>query len=319
MRSSGGGDRETITAAFDLLRSGMAAVVGLDFSALSTPERFTWLRCLETVRRQVPVAEHQLINQLAREATAEELGGKLCHAIAEHTLISRAEATRRINEAADLGARHGLTGEPLRPVLAATAAAQRDGKIGAEHVVVIRKFHRQMPGWVDAPTRERAEADLARKGTQFRPEQLAKVADKLADCLNPDGLYTDDDRARRRTLTLGNQQADAMSQLRGWLTPELRATLEAVWAKLAAPGMCNTLDKTPCVDGAPSQEAIDRDSRSQGQRQHDALLAAARALLASAKLGQHNGLPTSIIVTTTLADLEAASGHGLTGGGSRLP
>jgi len=65
--------------------------------------------------------EHPLINQLAREATSEELGGKLPHAVAEWTLTSRAEAVRRIREAADLGARCGLTGEPLAPVLAATA------------------------------------------------------------------------------------------------------------------------------------------------------------------------------------------------------
>jgi Domain of unknown function (DUF222) len=42
-------------------------------------------------------------------------------------------------------------------------------------------------------------------------------------------------------------------------------------------------------------------------------------LLASGNLGQHNGLPASIIVTTTLAELEAAAGRGLTGGGSILP
>jgi hypothetical protein len=37
------------------------------------------------------------------------------------------------------------------------------------------------------------------------------------------------------------------------------------------------------------------------------------------KLGQHNGLPASIIVTTTLNDLEAAAGKGRTGGGGMLP
>jgi hypothetical protein len=110
-----------------------------------------------------------------------------------------------------------------------------------------------------------------------------------------------------------------MSQLYGWITPEIRATLEAVWAKLAAPGMCNPTDDTPCVDGAPTQAAIDGDARSATQRNHDALLAALRAVLASGKLGQHNGLPASIIVTTTLTELEAAAGRGLTGGGTILP
>ena len=83
--------------------------------------------------------------------------------------------------------------------------------------------------------------------------------------------------------------------------------------------MCNPDDDTPCVDGAPTQEALDADARSASQRNHDALNAALRALLASGKLGQHNGLPASIIVTTTLAELEAAAGRGLTGGGTLLP
>jgi hypothetical protein len=110
-----------------------------------------------------------------------------------------------------------------------------------------------------------------------------------------------------------------MSPIRGWVTPEARATMEAVLAKLAAPGMCNPADEAPCVDGTPSQEAIDRDTRSTAQRNHDGLNAGLRALLASGKLGQHNGLPASIVVTTTLAELEAGAGTGLTGGGSILP
>ncbi len=98
----------------------------------------------------------------------------------------------------------------------------------------------------------------------------------MTDCLNPDGNYTDDDRARRRGLVLGSQHDDGMSELRGLISPELRATLEAVWAKLAAPGMCNPLHDMPCVDGAASQQAIDGDARSGAQRHHDGLLAGLR-------------------------------------------
>ncbi|OMB98262.1 HNH endonuclease signature motif containing protein, partial [Mycobacterium colombiense] len=197
--------------------------------------------------------------------------------------------------------------------------AQRQGTLGAGQVAVIRTFYHRLPGWIDLATREQAEAQLAEFGTRFRPEQLADLARALADVLNPDGTFTDEDRARQRGLMLGHQQADGMSALRGWLTPEARATLEAVLAKLAAPGMCNPLDDTPCVDGAPSQHAIEHDPRSAAQRNHDGLNAALRALLASGELGQHNGLPASIVVTTTLAELEAAAGRGLTGGGTIVP
>ncbi|OBJ73102.1 HNH endonuclease signature motif containing protein, partial [Mycobacterium colombiense] len=233
--------------------------------------------------------------------------------------ISRAEAARRIAEAADLGPRRALTGEALAPVLPATAAAQRHGAIGADHVAVIRRFFHQLPESVDVETCVHAEQQLAAKAAEFRPEQFAKLARRLMDCLNPDGSYTDEDRARVRGLVLGHQQADGMSRLSGWLTPEARASWEAVLAKLGAPGMCNPDDDMPIVDGAPSEEAVQRDTRTPGQRHHDGLNAALRAMLASGELGQHNGLPASIIVTTTLTELEAAAGKGLTGGGTILP
>ncbi|AZA71754.1 HNH endonuclease [Mycobacterium avium subsp. paratuberculosis] len=312
-------DRGAVSAAFDVIDAALDDLLDCDYVALATREKLALLTRCERLRRRLPAVEHPLINALARDASPAELGGRLSHAIAEATLISRAEAARRVHTAADLGPRVGLTGEPLPPLLAATAAAQRAGLLGLEQVAVIRKFCHQLPGWIDQATRERAETDLANQGGQYRPEQLAALAGTLADCLNPDGLYRDEDRARRRSLTLGNQQADGMSELRGWLSPELRATLEAVLAKLAAPGMCNSLDESPCVEGTPSQHAIDGDARSAAQRNHDGLLAGLRALLASGNLGQHNGLPASIIVTTTLADLETAAGRRLTGGGTLLP
>jgi hypothetical protein len=312
-------DQQDVDAVFDALDAAWDRACALNLDALNSRQQLAVLQRCEQQRRRIPAVEHPLINSLARQAPSLELGGTVAHAIAEATLISRTEANRRISEARDLGPRHGLTGEPIPPALAATAAAQRDGTLGAGQVAVIRTFYHRLPGWVDAATREQAEARLAKEGSRFRPEQLAALAKTLADCLNPDGTYRDEDRARQRGLMLGNQQADGMSALRGWLTPEARATLEAVLAKLAAPGMCNPLDDTPCIDGAPTQEAIEHDPRSAAQRNHDGLNAALRGILASGELGQHNGLPASIIVTTTLQELEAAAGRGLTGGGTLLP
>jgi hypothetical protein len=207
----------------------------------------------------------------------------------------------------------------LEPLLPATAEAQRNGDLGAGHVAVIRSFWHRLPDFVDIETRHKAEAQLARLACEHRPDELAKLADTLTDCLNPDGDFTDVDRAKRRGITIGRQDIDGMSAISGYLTPEARATIDAVFAKLAAPGVCNSADDQPCTSGTPSQAAIDNDTRSAGQRNHDALLAAARALLASGELGQHNGLPASIIVTTTLQELEAGAGKALTGGGTLLP
>ena len=241
--------REEIAEVLDALDADLDRLCELSFDVLTTPERLRILERLETVARRLPVPGHALLNQLAEQATPEELGGKLSHAVAERLRITRAEAARRIAEAADLGPHRALSGQPLAPLLTATATAQRDGALGAGHIAVIRRFWHQLPDFVDPDTANHAQAHLTKLGSQFRPEQLDKLADRLTDCLNPDGTYTDEDRARQRGLTLGKQQSDGMSRLSGLLTPEARATLEAVLAKLAAPGMCNPDDATACVDG----------------------------------------------------------------------
>ncbi|MBO0882617.1 MAG: HNH endonuclease, partial [Mycobacterium sp.] len=311
--------REEIVEVFDALHNAVSRLAGLSFEVLTTPERVKLLERLEQTARRLPVARHELINQVRRQATPAEIGGKLPHILADRLRITRAEATRRIKEAEELGARQALTGEPLAPQLPATAAVQRGGKVGPDHVRVIRGFLRDLPCWIDADTRAHAEAQLAELATRYRPEQLSKLANKLADCLNPDGDFSDQDRARRRGLTLGKQDADGMSQLRGWLTPAARAALDAVLAKLASPGMADPDAENPVVDGTPSQGDIDRDARSVAQRNHDGVHAALRAVLASAELGQHNGLPASIVVTTSLRELETGAGTALTGGGTLLP
>src|SRR3984885_14534384 len=294
MRSS---SREEIVEVFDALEAAHKRALDLTFDVLTTPERLRVLERWEQMRRWQPAVEHALINQLAEQADATELGGTLPSALADRLRISRAEASRGIHEAADLGQRRALSGEPLEPVLPATAEAQRNGELGAGHVAVVRSFWHRLPDFVDIETRAKAEAQLARLGTEHRPDELAKLADKLTDCLHPDGDFTDIDRARRRGIVIGRQDIDGMSPISGCLTPEARATLDAVFAKLAAPGMCNPADGTPCVRGSQSEQAVGNDTRSCAQRNHDALNAAGRALLASGELGRHNGLPASIIVT----------------------
>ncbi len=252
--------REEAVAAFDNLDTALNRVLKVSPDDLTIPECLAMLQRCEKIRRRLPAAEHPFINKLADQTDQTELGGKLPFALAERLHISRGEASRRIHEAADLGPRRTLTGQPLPPLLTATAAAQRAGHLGPAHVQVIRCFLHQLPHHVDLPTREKAEAELATLGGRFRPDQLHKLATKLADCLNPDGNYNDTDRARRRSIILGNQGPDGMSAISGYLTPEARATVDAVLAKLAAPGMANPADDTPCLAGTPSQAAIEADS-----------------------------------------------------------
>jgi hypothetical protein len=141
----------------------------------------------------------------------------------------------------------------------------------------------------------------------------------LAATLDQDGDLSDADRARRRYFTLGKQGRDGLSQVHGTVDPQTRGLLEAVNAKWAAPGMCHPDDDHPCLDGVPSPEAVAGDLRSTGQRNHDALKALLQAMLASGQLGSHHGLPVTMVVSTTLKELESGTGHAVTGGGALLP
>ncbi len=190
--------------------------------------------------RRLRTPEHALINQLDAQAGEEELGGTLRCALADRLRITKADAGRRITEADDLGQRRALTGERLAPRLSHTADGQRDGLVGDGHVKVIRSFFARLPAEVG--TRDAAEADLAGKAGGYRPDELANYAQRIMDWLNPDGEFSDGG-ARKRGIMLGKQEFDGMSRLSGLLTPELRAAIEAMLAKLAAPGACNPDDE----------------------------------------------------------------------------
>lgn len=311
---------EAVFAAVGEVEAAHQKLAGLSLEALTGRELVAVQNRLERVRRRDAVVDHVLISRLALEDPKALGASSLAEAMCTALLISRDEAKRRIDSAQALGPRTAMTGERLAPLLPATAAAQAEGVLGAEQVRIIETFFQELPAHVDYQSRESAEVDLARIATGLRPEELRKAADRLAMLLDQDGpMPNDKERARRRSLHIGTQARDGMSRITGWLDPEARATLEAVLAKKAAPGMCNPDDENPCVDGEPTPEQRHSDMRSQGQRNHDALKAMGRAVLASGQLGQHKGLPASIIVSTTLKELESASGMALTAGGTMLP
>jgi hypothetical protein len=92
------------------LEADLDRALQLSFDALATPERLAMLARSEIFRRRRPALEHPLINQIGGQADATELGGKLASALADRVRITRAEASRRIHEAAELGERKAITG-----------------------------------------------------------------------------------------------------------------------------------------------------------------------------------------------------------------
>jgi Domain of unknown function (DUF222) len=306
-----------VDEAFDALEACVAKVGGLNLGNYAPAARLHALERLETARRQLAVPSHDLIGGLVLEDPAD-VGGPVHKVIADWLRISCTEARRRMRDAEQLAPRMTMTGATLPPALPATAQVWRDGLLDPQHLRVIQTFVRDLPADTPSDTAESAERFLAEHATALRPDQLEKVANRCAVLINPDGKFSDIDRARQRGFTWSPQRSDGMSVGKLVASPELRANLDAWLAGFAAPGMCNPDDEIPCIAGEPDDLA-GRDTRSHAQRQHDALNALVRGQLGDPKLGVHNGLPVTVIVSTTLQELSAATGQAVTGGGTLLP
>jgi hypothetical protein len=313
--------RTAVQQALTALRVAHDALADCEVGALTRAELLNVLDELETLSCQLPTQTHRLLARLQVETTPKEMGAKSWkYVLAIRWRISTTEAHRRLSEAAALGPRCTLAGTPLAPMLPATAAAQAAGLINSEHVTAIGAAMARMPGFVDAPTRQQIEIDWVRAAVGVGPKELKDCAERTLFLLDQDGPVPDDaERQRKRGLSVGKQGLDTMTDVRAQLTPEAWATWEAIFAKYAAPGMCNPDDDEPCISGTPTQVQIDNDQRSLAQRRHDALVVVGRIALMSGQLGKINGLPVSIIIRTTLQDLESRAGVGVTAGGTIMP
>ncbi|MBS9535860.1 DUF222 domain-containing protein, partial [Mycobacterium sp. M1] len=149
-------DRETILGCLDAIEVASARLAQCSFDALSTAELVAVLARREALAWQAPVIDHRILARLTAEGHTTALGAcSLVKGLAERLRISGSEARRRVDEAADLGPRTTLGGQPLPPRLPALAAEQAAGHIGPEHVVIARKAHAKIPAGVSTARRDR--------------------------------------------------------------------------------------------------------------------------------------------------------------------
>jgi hypothetical protein len=318
-RARVGADLDVIDAALTRLRETSTDMVGNAFRVEVT-ER------LETQLRITWGLSYRMFAELADPPDGEDRpvtrpGVKLRDVLARRLRIVPAEVGRRFKVAARITRRRSLTGTPLPPELPALADAVEAGAVGEGHIKEVCDALDALPA-AAAHHKERAERTLVRHARTQDAAFVASVGRRLADTLNPDGLFDDRDRMNRRSMTLGRQGPDGMSRLSGWITPEGRAYVEAVQAAVR-PGHHLPGAEQTVVDAAT-------DDRSGPQRLHDALLWGLRAGIESGNLGSHRGIPVTVIATVTVDQLEQAA-HAMadpdvpmpaparTGGGSSLP
>ncbi|KUI36398.1 13E12 repeat family protein, partial [Mycobacterium sp. GA-2829] len=311
-------DGQTVVAAFgtavDDLVAAAAELQAASVDGLTPAQALAEFDRIKTALWALPAVEHRLTSRVM-EAAPNDFGATSHKQLLANTLrVSLREAGERLADTRQLGPRHTLTGQFVRPELPHTAAAVAEGAIGTAHVRIIQDFIKKLPTWVSFARRDDYERDLVGHARVLRPDQFRKVAEALMGFIDQDGTEPDHDTMqRRREFTLGRQQADGMSRITGYITPEARAYLEVALEKYGAPGV-----NMP-HDDAVVAEVSGRDERTTGQRHHDALTTALRLAIESGAMGQLAGVPATIVANASLADLERGTGWAFTGGGSRLP
>jgi Domain of unknown function (DUF222) len=292
--------RERFRALADQVDAAYAEMRALSSDEVGNEFRTELAERLETQERTNRGLMYRAFGEIADPPNETAMVPALVNNLAARLRIPPREVKRRMKTAARIRPRRQLTGPPLAPELAHAAAAVQAGRIGEDHLRVICRAIDVLPSCVSAVDRNDVERSLVREATKNDVEIVKAAARHIDEIFNPDGDYDETDRARRRGLHLGAQGPDGMSRLSGFIDPETRAYVEAVTAAVR-PGR-------HLPDGTIAETA---DDRSGAQRCHDGIKLGLKAGIASGGLGSHRGHPVTVIVRTTLAELNQAA-HAVT-------
>ena len=319
--------RDRVCAELAVIDAAQSRLRALSTDLVGNAFRIEMAGRLETQDRVTRGLSYRVCGEIADPPDGPEdpglpAGVKVIDLLRSRLHLSAGEVRRRMKLAARIRPRRSMTGPPRPPELPALAAAVEAGAVGEDHIRQVCTGLDRLPREVSAADRDTAEQVLVGHARSQDAGFVALVGRKLAEVHNPDGVFDDRDRATRRGLVLGPQGVDGMSKLSGFLTPTARAAFEAV-AAAVRPG-----HHLPDTD----QAIVDArtDTRTKSQRLHDAFAWGLGTAMASGQLGTHRGLPVTVIVTTTLAELEQAAAAAAdpslpmpaparTGGGSFLP
>jgi len=228
----------------------------------------------------------------------------LADLISVQVRCTRAEARKRALAVERFGARRSLTGEALDPYYPATAETLSTGEISSDHAAAIAETVEAIPERERAEHATSVETTLLAHARTSDPRTIRLLGQRILAHLDPDGPSPDEQRVQQahRQLRL-NRLPDSTGLLDGRLSPSCQAIWEAILTPLAA---------------ARPDDALGPDDRTISQRMHDAFEEAGRRLLATGDLPNHAGLPSQLIITMSLTDLERRAGRATTHHGGTL-
>ncbi len=323
-----------MTESLDLLEQAQALlsrVARVDRSILSDDELVAFLKADEAVGRFVDAARVLDAGEVA-ERSRYELGAeglsmrlgerKPVNFIERVTLVSQAEASRRVRIGLAVRPRQSMLGEVLPPERPIVAQALVNGLIGVDTAHTILSSLKQAAHGSDATPERMDDAELAlvQMGATESADLVADFGRLWRDALDPDGIEPRyEDILERQKITVG-RECNGIKNYNVKAGPTLSAALDAVFIDsmdpkvgprfLSEEELARAERIIEITDGREVERIV--DPRSLERKRADILEGVLTAGLKATREGPTNlrtvGTVTAII---SLTDLQAGTGFGI--------
>ncbi|HEX8508245.1 MAG TPA: DUF222 domain-containing protein, partial [Propionibacteriaceae bacterium] len=273
----------------------------------------------ERLRNRFAIVDHRLIVAAGTVGVADRCGQPSMRQVLVQLLrLSPAEASRRVLAAQVCSEQVTMLGEVLPPARPHLAAAQAAGVVSAEQLHIVASALDK----VDRRGFDPAEVDAAEKlltdfaGT-FGAKDLKHLTVHTVAAIDPDGTVADEQLNQDRRHFQLTACRDGMYAGEFRLTGPAGAKLQALLAAIIHTG-ANSRSAPPAA--ADAEDPVgEPDTRSYGQRAHDALEDICDRILRAGDTNGTGGTPATVIVTVTLDDLTDRLGYGTTSDGTPIP
>ena len=259
----------------------------------ATPEQLhAELVALEQAQRRIRATQARVLAAARESGTGREMGFVNDRQMLTGGLgLSPADARGRMDDS-------GIAETPRM-------RASAEGRLSSGHLRIIGAALAALPDDVDDEVRDRLEHQLVDLAERSTTRRLQDHAQRLLEAVDPGRTERGaEERARRRSVTCGGQGLDLMAHASMTMDPQLAALMREAHARWGQPGR---------LWGDPDAP----DTRTDGQRMHDAMVHALQLALSAD--ASRCGAPAAIVIRMDLDQLATLAGVGETDGGIRVP
>lgn len=230
--------------------------------------------------------------------------------------MSRSMAKRALEVGDAVAVRNAPSGAPLAPRWEHIAEAVLAGDVDAEAVAPVVAALEEVRHRADPTLLDAAEEGMMRIAAQSSPERTREQLRVWREALDPDGSRPREEAQRQaRYFRVGREGRDGMTPIRGLLTPDAAATLNAALSTHTNPRATVAFSG----DDGSNEAGVGRrelDPRSREQKLHDVLDGLVTAGHRATTTGRNGSrrTKTDVILTVTLDDLREGRGIGWVNG-----